>query len=139
MTGRCSKNADAFSGGKVRGGAGRTVPVHEALGPVNQVLVEVLDEALFDSSAKIFVHCERFTRVVEGGTKTACLGADFGSKLLFPFPNLRYESLTPKVVAGQTTLFLQTLFDNNLARNTSMILARKPKHVMATHAMPARK
>ena len=121
----------------MRGGAGRTVPVHEALGPVNQVLVEVLDEALFDSSAEIFVHCERFTRVVEGGTKAAGLAADFGTELLLPLPNLGNKSISTEVVTRQTALLLQPLFNDNLTRNTSVVLARKPENIEAAHAVPA--
>jgi len=83
-----------------------------------------------------WVHGERSTIPVNGGSEAAKLLVDAVAVLLLPLPNLGNEGLSAEIVARLASLLGELLFDNNLGGNTGVITPRVPKDGLTPHSVP---
>ena len=113
-------------------------PVHHPLTEVDITLAVPLAEDIHDGIHVRLVHREAQPAPVVRTAKTLHLANDTVAVLLLPFPDALDKLLTPEVLAGQP-FGRDTLLDNRLRGDASVVGPRKDEDVVAKHPLPAPK
>ena len=110
------------------------VPVDEALVPVDEALLEEVDEDFQHRPRKAFVHREAFARPVARGAEALELVEDGSAGFFLPFPDALDELLAAEVATVHLSLHELPL-DDHLRRDARVIRPGLPEHVLPAHAL----
>ena len=120
------------------GGLEHRGPVDQAVRTVDEpAVVELLEDGLH-GAGQALVEGEALAGPVDGVTDGAHLVGDGAAVLLLPLPHLGDELLTAVVVAVLALGLLEHRLDLGLGRDTRVVHARQPQHLVALHALAAR-
>ena len=108
-------------------------PVDQALGLVDEAVVEHLLEHGVHRARESLVHGEAFARPVDAVTQAAHLFTDVAGDLGLLLPHAFDERLTAQVVAG-LALGGQLAFDHRLHGDRGVVHTGQPQHFVALHA-----
>ena len=117
------------------GSAART-PVDNAFVPVDEPLVEEVDEGGANGAGRTGVKGEPQPGPVAGGSQTAVLLVDGIAVAPHPFPDALLE-LFPSQVVAVASLLGQGALNHPLGGDAGVVFAGKPERRVAAHAMPA--
>ncbi len=111
-------------------------PVDDALGAVDQAVVEELLEDGLDGLGQALVHGEALTGPVDAVAEAAHLAEDLAAVLFLPLPDALDERLAAQVVAG-LALLGELLLDLVLGGDAGVVHAGQPQRLVALHALAA--
>ena len=115
-------------------GATPGAPVDDALGPVDEAVVEHLLEHRLDGGREPLVEREALAAPVDAVTEAAHLAQDRPAGLGLPRPHPLDERLAPEVVARPALVLGEPSLDDVLRRDPGVIHTRQPQRVVALHA-----
>ncbi len=118
------------------------MPVHQALGAIDQAPLVQLDEDLGHRAHHLVVrraalaHGELFAGEIRRGAEALELIHDGAAALGLPFPHALDEGVAAHGAAVHL-LFGKLALDDHLGGNAGMVGARLPEHVLLQHAVEA--
>ncbi len=111
-------------------------PVDDALGAVDQTVVEHLLEDRLHGAGQALVHGEPLAAPVDAVAEAAHLVEDLAAVLLLPLPHARDELLAAEVAAGEPVV-RQVALHRVLGRDARVVHAGQPQDLVALHPAPA--
>ncbi len=129
---RLRDNLDVGDGGQELG-----VPVHKALGLVDQPRAKKLDKSFEHRLRRSRVHGEPLARPVAGRAETFELVDNGAARFRLPLPNLFQKFLAAQRAAVGLLGGGEAALHHHLRGDAGMVRARLPQHVAAAHALEA--
>ncbi|GFN03864.1 hypothetical protein Smic_24200 [Streptomyces microflavus] len=111
-------------------------PVDDALGAVDQPVVEHLLEDGLDGLGEALVHGEALTGPVDALAEAAHLAGDLAAGLVLPLPDALDEGLAAQVVAG-LALLAELALDDVLGGDAGVVHTRLVERLEPLHPLPA--
>ncbi len=118
------------------GGQAARAPVDDALGAVDQLVVEELLEDGLDRLRQALVHGEALARPVDAVSEPAHLAGDLAAGLRLPLPDPLDELLAAQVVAG-LALLGELALDHVLGGDAGVVHTGLPERLEPLHPLAA--
>ena len=114
-----------------------TVPVHQAVTPVDQPVDEEAEEGLTYGGAADRVHGEPLSVPVSRAAHLLLLSHDSLLILVLPRPDALHQGLPTDVVARLALELEETLFHHGLRSDSRMVRSGLPECIVPHHPVPA--
>ena len=111
------------------------VPIDEPLVAIDESFLVKRDEHLDHRARQTFIHRETFAAPIARRTEPLQLTRDGSARLLLPGPDALDEFFAPERAAIGFLTLHQLPLDDHLGRDTGVVGAGLPQHILAAHAL----